>query len=150
MQQLINEIRSRAESGESAYDIFASLEVSRTELIAAIGELSGAPPSLSEQAVMLKGQSGPICAVVSAEGRSARIKLKGDPGWAVYVGDEHGGMPSLTIMGPEKAKLKLGDNKVYPSFSDHKPMGTDRNLNLWTRSDKPHEQPQDEDTKPGE
>lgn len=145
MQQLINEIRSRAGSGESAYDIFSDLDASRTELVAAIGELSGAPPSLSEQAVMLKGQCGPICAVVSAEGRSARIKLKGDPGWAVYVGDEHGGMPSLTIMGPEKAKLKLGDNKVYPSFSDFKPVGRERNFDLWTRSYEPDEPTEDED-----
>lgn len=132
MRGLIEEIRSRFERGQSPADILHEMNLSRPELIAAIWELEEAPTRLSEQAVMLEGESGPLCAVVSAEAGSVRVGLKTEPGWSIYVAGD-AAMPTLAITGPEKAKLKLGDSKVYPSFSDHKPLSRKRNFELWSR-----------------
>lgn len=130
MHELIQTIRTRTKAGEGPYEIVKDLGLSRRKLIAAIGTLSSPPSALSEEAVMLVGTGGPVCAVVSATGRSVKARLEETPGWSVRI-EDRGQMPSLLIDGPERAKLKLGESKVYPSFSDHTPVEANRNVDMW-------------------
>lgn len=127
MSALTEEIRSRADKGQSPYDIIGDMGLTKTELIEALGDLP-APPSSMEEAVMLEGVSGPLFTKVTAEKNVVSVQLKEK--WTVKVSGQ-GPMPRLTVDGPKRADFRLGDSKVFPSFSSHNPVQPNRDIDIW-------------------